>query len=125
MGTLAPEVLELVAARFRILGDPVRLRLLQRLHRETSVGELALEIGTTQPNVSKHLKVLLDAGMVARRQEGNVAYYAIADESVFELCDLVCERLRDRFEQQAKALMTASAPPRARAGKKKRKAIPR
>ena len=89
--TLSPEALELVAATFRVLGEPVRLRLLQMLQEgERSVTSLAEEIGTTQPNVSKHLKTLQEAGLVTRQQVKNSVFYRLSDESVFELCDVVC-----------------------------------
>jgi DNA-binding transcriptional ArsR family regulator len=116
---LSPEALELVAARFRVLAEPVRLRLLQRLEQgECSVTELAELLETTQPNVSKHLKLLQAAGFVARRQEKNTAFYSIADPTVFELCDLVCARLHDRLAAQAEAFEPPRrAPRRTRAGK--------
>jgi DNA-binding transcriptional ArsR family regulator len=99
------EALELVAARFRAMGEPLRLLILQQLQSgERSVTALAQSVGSTQPNVSKHLKVLQDAGLVRRRQQGNSAYYAIADEMVFELCDMICSKLRDRLEAQVGAL---------------------
>ncbi|MGO9452590.1 MAG: ArsR/SmtB family transcription factor [Candidatus Binataceae bacterium] len=103
--SMTPEALELVAARFRAMGEPLRLRILQQLETgERSVSALAETIGSTQPNVSKHLKVLQDTGLVERRQQGNSAYYSIADEMVFELCDMICSRLRERLEAQVGAL---------------------
>jgi DNA-binding transcriptional ArsR family regulator len=103
--SMTPEALELVAARFRVLGEPLRLRLLQALALgEHSVSELAGLLATTQPNVSKHLKVMQGAGLVSRRPDKNTAYYSIADDSVFALCDIVCRRLADRFAAQAAAL---------------------
>lgn len=102
---LSEQALELVAARFRVLGEPARLRLLQHLEAgERSVGALAELLGTTQPNVSKHLKVLQEAGLVSRRREGTTAYYGIADDTVSALCDLVCSRLADQLEALAGAL---------------------
>lgn len=99
------EALQLVAVRFRALGEPIRLRILQNLeHGETSVTELTAHVGSTQPNISRHLKVLQDAGLIKRRQVGTSARYSIADEMVFELCEMVCSRLRDRLEAQAGAL---------------------
>ena len=99
------EALELVAARFRAMGEPLRLQILQQLESgERSVSALAASLGATQPNVSKHLKVLQDAGLVQRRQQGTSAYYSIADPMVFELCDMICSRLRDRLEAQVEAL---------------------
>jgi DNA-binding transcriptional ArsR family regulator len=97
--------LELVAARFRAMGEPLRLRILQQLENgERSVSALAASVDATQPNVSKHLKVLQDAGLLMRRRQGNSAYYAIADPMVFELCEMICSRLHDRLEAQVGAL---------------------
>ena len=99
------EALELVAVRFRALGEAIRLRILQILQNgEISVSALVEKVGSTQPNVSKHLKVLQDVGLVKRRQVGTSAYYSIADEMVFELCEMVCSKLRDRLEAQVGAL---------------------
>jgi DNA-binding transcriptional ArsR family regulator len=99
------EALQLVAARFRAMGEPLRLRILQELERcELSVSSLAEKVGATQPNVSKHLKVLLDVGLLDRRQQGNSTFYSIADSMVFELCEMVCSRLRERLEAQVGAL---------------------
>jgi DNA-binding transcriptional ArsR family regulator len=99
------EALELVADRFRALSEAIRLRILQILQNgETSVSALVERVGSTQPNVSKHLKVLQDVGLVKRRQVGTSAYYSIADEMVFELCEMVCSKLRDRLEAQVGAL---------------------
>ena len=94
-----------MAARFRAMGEPLRLRILQQLEEgERSVSALAEGVVSTQPNVSKHLRVLQDAGLVKRRQQGTSVYYSIADAMVFELCDMVCSRLRDRLEAQVGAL---------------------
>ena len=81
---------------------------------EVSVGRLAEILGTTQPNVSKHLRILQDAGLVARRQEGNTAWYSIADPSVYVLCDLVCNSLRERLEVQAGMFKASPGAPRRR-----------
>lgn len=88
---LPHELAELVARRFRVLGEPMRIRLLDRLREgEASVGELSEALSASQQNVSKHLAVLADAGMLARRKEGNHVYYRIVDEGVFALCEQVC-----------------------------------
>ena len=95
----------MVAARFRAMGEPLRLRMLQQLESdELSVSTLADSVESTQPNVSKHLKILQDAGLVKRRQQGTTVYYSIADEMVFELCEMICARLHDRLEAQVDAL---------------------
>jgi DNA-binding transcriptional ArsR family regulator len=95
---LTPEALELVAARFRVLSEPSRLRILHTLGRsEMSVGDLVEATNASQANTSKHLGMLLDAGIVARRKDGLNAYYRVADESIFELCELVCSRLSEQL----------------------------
>ena len=103
--TLTREALELVAARFRAMGEPLRLRILNELEDgELSVSAIAVSVESTQPNVSKHLRILQDAGLLRRRQQGATVYYAIADPMVVELCDMICSRLRDRLEAQVGAL---------------------
>ena len=102
---LSSDALELIAARFKVLGEPTRLRILQELNeRERSIGELTEILQLSQPNVSKHVRLLQDAGLVARRQEGNTVYCSIADPSVHELCAVVCGSLRERLSAQASQL---------------------
>jgi ArsR family transcriptional regulator len=99
---MSPEALALVAARFRVLSEPIRLQILQELEGgESSVSAITAAVGSTQPNVSKHLKILQDEGLLARRQEGNTVYYRIFDESVFELCEVVCGSLKKKFAEKA------------------------
>ncbi len=85
-----------VAHRFRLLGEPVRLEMLNRMHKqgEMTVQALVATTGHSQANVSKHLRLLLQEGMVARRQEGPYAYYSIADPTIASLCVLVCSQVR-------------------------------
>lgn len=116
--TMSLEALQLVAARFKVLSDPMRLRILQLLEDgETSVTALAEAVESTQPNVSKHLKILQDAGLLARRQEGNTVYYSISDPTVFELCDVVCSSLQERFTAHA-SVFAGSTPRVARSRRK-------
>jgi DNA-binding transcriptional ArsR family regulator len=91
-----PDVLvEQIARRFRVIGEPMRIRLLDRLRDgEASVQELTDALGTTQQNASKHVAVLHDNGIVSRRREGNHVIYAIADDSVLALCEKVCGGIR-------------------------------
>jgi ArsR family transcriptional regulator len=108
---MTSEALQLVAARFKVLSDPMRLKILQYLEGgEMSVTALAEEVESTQPNVSKHLKIMQDAGLLSRRQDGNTVYYTIADATVFDLCDVVCSSLQERFVSQASALTGAIEP---------------
>ena len=96
-----PESLtELIAQRFRVMGEPMRIRLLDALRDgEQSVGELAAHLGASQQNVSKHLGVLHDAGIVRRSKQGTFVRYSIADASVFSLCDEVCGGLRTQVTE--------------------------
>ena len=99
---MSNEALELIANRFKILSEPIRLRILQTLQEgERSVTELTEAVETSQPNVSKHLKILQDAGIVKRQPQGNTVYYSIADESIFTLCETVCSSLETRLKNQA------------------------
>lgn len=96
---LSGEALDMVAERFKVLAEPMRLRLIYSLmDGEKSVTQLVEETGSLQANVSKHLGMMLDAGVVGRRKEGLRAYYRVTDESIYELCDLVCGSIQDRLE---------------------------
>jgi DNA-binding transcriptional ArsR family regulator len=96
---LPDELVELIAERFRVLAEPTRIKLLDRLRDgESTVVELTALVGTTQQNVSKHLVLLQRAGIVVRSKRGNFAYYRISDESVYALCEAVCGSLQDRFD---------------------------
>ncbi len=96
-----PEALiGLIAQRFRVIGEPMRIRLLDTLRDgPMTVNELAESLGASQQNVSKHLGVLAQAGIVGREKEGNRVRCFIADASVFELCELVCGGLRQEAEE--------------------------
>ncbi len=94
--------LERVAQRFKVLGEPARLKLVHTLMEgEKSVGGLVEETGLNQANASRHLHSLVQAGIVARRKEGNFVYYRVADATVFDLCESVCRSLRTRHEQES------------------------
>lgn len=102
---MTSEQLDLVAERFRVLSEPARLQLLQALMAgERSVGELVELTGLSQANVSKHLQLLLAQDLVARRKEGVFAYYHLADESVFQLCELVCSHLETSTRERQRRL---------------------
>jgi DNA-binding transcriptional ArsR family regulator len=97
---LPDPVVDLIAARFRVLGEPMRIKLLDRLRDgDATVQELEHTLGASQQNVSKHLGVLLNAGIVARVKEGTSSRYSIADAGVFELCEQVCGGLRRQTAQ--------------------------
>ena len=87
------ELFEAVAERFKALGEPARLRILNALREgEAAVGDLAEATGLNQANLSKHLH-LHNLGFVQRRKEGLFVYYTLADKGIFQLCDIMCGRL--------------------------------
>ncbi len=95
---LPPELAELIAGRFKLLGEPMRLRIIDRLRAgEAGVGEVAEGLGTSQQNVSKHLQTLHSGGILARRREGNSVLYSLADESMIEMCDRVCGSMEEQL----------------------------
>jgi len=105
MAEMTPDMLELVAQRFRLLSDPMRLRILHELQQgELSVSELVERTQASQPNISKHLASLKSLDMVKRRQEGNMAYFSIAAPYIFGLCDTVCNSMRTELEQKQNLL---------------------
>ena len=98
---LPDDLVELIARRFRAIGEPMRIKLLDRLRDgEATVGELSEAIGASQQNVSKHLAVLADVGVLGRRKDGNRVYYRIVDDGVLRLCEEVCGSV----QQQLRAL---------------------
>lgn len=98
-------MIELVARRFRMLGEPYRLRMLQVLESgDKTVGELVLALDGNQPNISKHLQMLHDAGLVSRRRERTSIYYGIADPMVFRLCELVCRSTAEKAREESDEL---------------------
>lgn len=100
---MTPEVLDLVALRFKVLADSARLRILSCLRDgEMTVGELVEKTELGQANVSKHLQLLHSNGFVDRRKEGLFVYYSLADESVFKLCDMICGRLEAELKTRRK-----------------------
>lgn len=95
---LPDELVELIARRFRVIGEPMRIRLLDRLRDgEATVNELTEALGASQQNVSKHLAVLAEAGILGRRKQGNHVHYRIVDDGVFALCDEVCGSLQEQL----------------------------
>jgi ArsR family transcriptional regulator len=102
---LSDAALALVARRFAVLAEPMRLRLLHALmDAESPVNDLVAATGGTQANISRHLQTLADAGLVSRRKEGLQVFYAIADPSIFDLCELVCGSLEKQVNRTAKIL---------------------
>ncbi|MBS0314538.1 MAG: winged helix-turn-helix transcriptional regulator [Burkholderiales bacterium] len=117
MQSLPPEALTQVAAYFQALSEPTRLQILNLLREKArNVGELATLCECSAANISRHLSLLTQHGLVARESRGNSAYYSIADASIYALCDLVCGNIARQFERTAAerapfALMPPATPP--------------
>jgi len=91
---LSDDQLELVALRFRLLGEPMRLKILQAVCREPrTVNGIVRAVGATQANVSKHLALLAAAGILARQKDGQRVYYGMKDQLAMKLCALVHKHL--------------------------------
>jgi DNA-binding transcriptional ArsR family regulator len=102
---LTPEKIELVAERFRALGEPARLSIMNVLRDgEQTVGDLVDATGLATANVSKHLQLLHSSGFVTRRKDGLFVYYGLADKDAFRLCDIMCGRLEAETALRRKVL---------------------
>ena len=98
---LSEAALQMIADRFKVLAEPMRLKILHALwDGEMTVGKIINEVNGLQANVSKHLAVLQQAGLVGRRKDGLRVFYQIADSTVFDICEVVCESLHDRLATQ-------------------------
>ncbi len=105
---LPDALVELIAQRFHVLSEPTRIKLLDLLRDgPVSVQVLTEASGSSQQNVSKHLGILYQAGIVSREKRGTSVLYAIADESVFELCEHVCGGLRRQLAELGSVLAGA------------------
>jgi DNA-binding transcriptional ArsR family regulator len=112
--SLNGKLTEMVAQRFRLLGEPMRLRILHALEAgEQPVNEIVDALGASQPNISKHLQALCQGGLISRKRKGLNIYYAIADPIVFKLCQLVCRSAEEHTRSQL-AELSAPSPRRAR-----------
>jgi len=103
--SLPPSALTQVADYFKVLSELSRLQVLCSLKTGSkNVTEIMEETGLGQANVSKHLKILAQAGIVSRTPQGVSVYYEIVEPFIFELCELVGDRLSIRLAAQSKQL---------------------
>lgn len=103
---MTPELMALVAARFKALAEPARLEILHALrHGELTVSELTEETALNQANISKHLQLLHVLGFVVRRKDGLFVHYSLADQTVLQLCDLMCGRIDAETKARRKVLV--------------------
>ena len=93
---LTAEELDRIAGRFKVLGEPMRLRILQAVCKQPrSVTDIVTAVGSTQANVSKHLALLTAGGILARRRNGQCVYYAVKDKLAVKMCELVRAQLTE------------------------------
>lgn len=98
--SLSNSELERVARNFQALSEVSRLRIVQALHSgEKSVSQLVELTKLSQPNVSRHLTVLVNAGLIGRRKSGLNVLYRITEASLAELCAIVCKSVTARNKQ--------------------------
>lgn len=103
---MSDALVELVARRFRLLAEPTRIRLCERLRvGEATVNELTTALGTSQQNISKQLSLIAGAGVLARRKDGNCAYYRLVDPTLVDLCEQMCRATEHHLLDMA-ALVT-------------------
>jgi DNA-binding transcriptional ArsR family regulator len=116
----ADEVFEALAGYFAALAEPSRLKIMHAVcEGERTVGAIVAETGISQPNVSRHLALMLQRGLVRRRRDGNQIYYGISDQATPEVCRTVCTRLAARMDERRplrRKLQRLMPPPRKRAG---------
>jgi DNA-binding transcriptional ArsR family regulator len=93
------EVFDAVARYFGLLAEPTRLKILHTIcHEERSVSAIVAATGATQTNVSRHLSLMHQAGVVSRRREGSTVFYKVLDPEFGEMCRTVCVRIAGRME---------------------------
>ena|ERR1017187_4547402 len=94
---LSEDELSHLAGRFKLLGEPMRLKILQAVcHEPRTVNEIVAATGSTQANVSKHLALLAMAGILKREKNGQCAYYGMKDKLVMRLCELVRAQIAEK-----------------------------
>jgi DNA-binding transcriptional ArsR family regulator len=93
------QVFEAVARYFGLLSDRTRLKFLHAICTdERSVSAIVAATGATQTNVSRHLALMHQSGVVSRRRDGNTVYYQVTDPEFVEICRTVCVRIAGRIE---------------------------
>ncbi|MEN9215317.1 MAG: metalloregulator ArsR/SmtB family transcription factor [Gloeomargarita sp. DG02_4_bins_56] len=101
MAVMSPAVLTQLADYFKVLSEVSRLQVLCALKDGAkNVTEIMTETGLGQANVSKHLKILTQAGMVRRQPQGVQVYYQISDPTLLPMCEMVCQGLQKRLHAQ-------------------------
>jgi DNA-binding transcriptional ArsR family regulator len=105
-GPMTDEMVEMVVQRLSALADGSRVRMLSALRQGAkTVGELAEVLGMGQASVSKHVAVLKAAGLVGTEKQGNKTMCRVCDESVWEICRVVCDGVVRHVKAKSAAVM--------------------
>ena len=100
---VSDSMLDFAAGCFQALSDPTRLKILQALKdSEKTVHDLVDLFSWTQPNISRHLAILANSGMVKKVKKGQFVYYSVANPRVFDLCDMICNHVNATFSNLGK-----------------------
>lgn len=104
VSTISDEMVLLHASVCKGLGDPKRLLLIDALrHGERSVSDLTDELGIPQANVSQHLAILREKGLVRTRKEAQKVYYALSSEKIVRAMDLLREVMHESLPPETDA----------------------
>ena len=94
-------VFDAVASYFSVLSEPTRLRIMHSIcETEKTVSQIVEDVGATQTNASRHLSLMHRAGVLARRKEGNLVYYRVADVAMVEICRTVCNQIAGSLDDK-------------------------
>lgn len=95
------KLFQTVSGYFAILAEPTRLKILNALcDEERSVNEIVAKVGSTQTTVSRHLNMMFARGVLARRRDGAMTFYSIADGNIVTLCRTACVHIASLADDQ-------------------------
>lgn len=107
---ISPAALAQIADYFKVFSEVSRLQIVCCLKSGSkNVTEIMVATGLGQANVSKHLKILTQAGIITRKPQGGSVFYQIADPLIFKICEQVCDSLSIRFKEQSQKLKQLEA----------------
>jgi ArsR family transcriptional regulator len=108
MSNRGKEIYEMHAEICKTFTSPKRLEIIELLRNgEKSVNDISTSTGISQSNVSQHLGLLKDKGVVIARKEATTVYYSIANPKILEACGLMREVLLERIEESKRLSETA------------------
>lgn len=100
---LQQEIYELHASFCKALADPKRLLLIHALRSgPLTVGGLAEELGISQSNVSQHLAILRDRGVVVAERQGNNVFYSLTNPRVLDAIDILREVMAEQLARRGR-----------------------